>query len=312
MAQVSSAIATDLISKLNLSRQQSSSSALPSLPSSIRNDAIFTSQRRKLQRQNSIGNYREGFSTFTIGITAGWHEELKSRKFWQAVFAEFVATAVFVAFGTGSVEFGQLNSVGDVTAEVAATPSLVLIYSFCFGLMIAVLAFGTGAISGGNLNPAVTISLMVVRKMSLLRGLFYIIAQCAGAVLGALYMFLLSPDLFNTVNGASNIVSSRPGITTWTAFGAEILGTALLVFTVHAAGDVGREKGATYVSALTPLMIGFAVFLAHLVLIPIDGCSINPARSLGSAVVSLNAASWANMWIFWAGPIIGGDRKSVV
>ena len=172
---------------------------------------------------------------------------------------------------------------------------LRLLISLTFGLMISVLVFSTGSISGGNLNPAVTVSLTVTRKMSLFRCACYVIAQCLGAVLGAAFVRSLSPDLFDTTRGAINAVNrSHPFISTWTAIGGEMLGTALLVFTVCAAADVGREKENKYVGALTPLNIGFAVLCAHMALLNIDGCSINPARSFGSALV---AGRWEDHWV---------------
>lgn len=187
-----------------------------------------------------------------------------------------------------------------------------LLISMTFGLMISVLVFCTGGISGGNLNPAVTVSLTVTRKMSLLRCVSYVVAQCLGATVGAAYIRSLSPELFDRAGGAANGLVSpdvNPFVTVWTAVGGEILGTALLVFTVCAAADVGREKDNKYVGALTPLNLGFAVLAAHMFLIPIDGCSINPARSFGSAIV---AGKWANHWIFWIGPLIGGPVTAMI
>lgn len=159
--------------------------------------------------------------------------------------------------------------------------------SLTFGLMITVLVFSTGSISGGNINPAVTVSLFLTRKMSSFRASCYVTAQCLGAICGAAFIKSLSPDLFDAAGGAANAVNTDSKyISMWTAIGGEFLGTALLVFTVCAAADVGREKNNKYTGALTPLMLGFAVLCAHLFLIPVDGCSINPARSFGSAVVS--------------------------
>ena len=76
-----------------------------------------------------------------------------------------------------------------------------------------------------------------------------------------------------------------------------MLGTGLLVFTVCSAADVGREKNNKYTGALTPLVIGLAVLCAHLFLIPVDNCSINPARSFGSAVAFGDAVAWENHWV---------------
>lgn len=223
----------------------------------------------------------------------------------QAVLAELVATAIFVAVGSASVVFshdvrtlgGTFYPNGDsVTAAGTlppGSPTTVATYggvpvgynvassfpiprivniSFVFGLMISVLVFATGSISGGNLNPAVTLSLTLTGKMSGLRAVCYIIAQCVGATLGSAFVYSLAPDLFDAAGGAANGLAASPTVTHWTAVGAEMTGTALLLTTVSAAADVGREKNNKYQGALTPLIIGLAVMVAHLFLIPIDGC----------------------------------------
>jgi aquaporin PIP len=252
-------------------------------------------------RKKSIAS-DAGFTTFTTGIRAGWQRELASRKFRQAVAAELVATAIFVAIGSLSViTTFNANEQDSGTGSMFVYNAIRNVgIAFTFGLLICVLVFSTGSISGGNINPAVTLSLLITRKMSALRAVGYILAQCAGACLGAGFAKSLLPDLYTTAGGAANMVNfeslNLPGVTMWTAVGGEMLGTALLVFTVCAAADVGREKSNKYTGALTPLMIGLAVLSAHLFLIPVDGCSINPARSFGSAVV-YGGDAWKNHWV---------------
>ena len=182
--------------------------------------------------------------------------------------------------------------------------------AFCFGLMIGVLVFSTGSISGGNLNPAVTFSLALTHKMSYFRASCYVAAQCIGATCGALIIRALSPEIYMSSGGGANQINQdKESVTLWTAAGGEMLCTGLLVFTVCAAADVGREKNNKYQGALTPLAISFSVLVAHLILIPIDGCSINPARTFGAAVASGN---FSDHWIFWAGPLIGGSAAALI
>ncbi|KAH7860199.1 hypothetical protein Vadar_010537 [Vaccinium darrowii] len=90
-----------------------------------------------------------------------------------------------------------------------------------------------------------------------------------------------------------------------TALGAEIVGTFVLVYSVFSATDAKRSARDSHVPILAPLPIGFAVFLVHLALIPITGCSINPARSLGAAVIYNRKHAWDDQWIFWVGPLSG-------
>ena len=293
-----------------------------------------------------------GFNSFMAEGLMGWRTELLSLRLRQAVMAEFLATALFVGGGLFTImttapsmggegfSVAPMNATGrfpeqapfvgladvvlsgpalngDVTAVglsyINKVPRFMGI-SFAFGLLVCCMVFSTGAISGGNLNPSVTLALYMQGKMSGLRMLLYIVAQCAGAIAGAYYAFSLSPDLFRSVNGGVNdldptVLSSAWGGSWWTALGAEICGTALLVFTVSAAADVGRERANKYVGALTPLMIGLCILVCHVALIPIDGCSLNPARSLASAVV-MN--KWDSHYIFWLGPLLGGPMAAIL
>jgi len=213
---------------------------------------------------------------------------------------------LFVGVGTAAAVF-----TADIPAQLQAARQVLL--PAVFGLMITVMVFAVGDVSGANLNPAVSLGLLIARKMSLLRFAAYWTAQVIGASAGSAYVYSLDPDAFRAagVAGAANILSYNPaggsgGL--WRVIGAEMLGTYLLVFTVMAAADVGREQSTKYVGAMTPLAIGIAVLLAHVFLIPIDGCSINPARSFGSAAV---AGQWAYHWVFWAGPCAGAAAAAL-
>ena len=183
------------------------------------------------------------------------------------------------------------------------------------GFMIGVLVFSVGSISGANINPAVTLALALTRKMSTFRAACYIAAQLAGSTLGALIVRSLAPTLFLRAGGGANGVANvldgdgASRLSTWTVLGGEMLGTGVLVLTVCAAADVGREKNNRYQAALTPLMIGLAVTVAHLVLIPIDGCSVNPARSFGAALV---VGAFPDHYLFWAGPMLGAAVAAFV
>ncbi|HDK8805140.1 TPA: aquaporin, partial [Escherichia coli] len=95
------------------------------------------------------------------------------------------------------------------------------------------------------------------------------------------------------------------GYTKGDGLGAEIVGTFVLVYTVFSATDAKRSARDSHVPILAPLPIGFAVFLVHLATIPITGTGINPARSLGAAIVFNKDRAWDDHWIFWVGPFIG-------
>lgn len=197
-----------------------------------------------------------------------------------------------------------------VTANFDFPMPRILLLSLSIGFLIAALVFSVGSISGANINPAVTLALAVTQKMSVFRAACYAAAQCIGAMVGAVLVRSIAPALFDGAGGGANAVrSANPGIGVWTVLGGEALGTGLLVLTVCAAADAGREKNNKYQGALTPLCIGLAVTCAHFLLGGIDGCSINPARSLGPAIAKND---FTDLWMFFVGPTIGSLAAAFV
>lgn len=93
------------------------------------------------------------------------------------------------------------------------------------------------------------------------------------------------------------------------ALGVEIVLTALFTLTIFAATDKPRGANTPHITTLAPLAIGLALFLCHLVAVPIDGSSQNPARSLGTAITS---GSWEYQWIFWVGPLVGAGAAGLL
>ena len=179
----------------------------------------------------------------------------------------------------------------------------ILGIAWSFGGMIFILVYCTAGISGGHINPAVTFGLFLARKVSLVRAVFYIIAQCLGAICGVGIVKGIMKHYYNSLGGGANEVA--PGYSKGTALGAEIIGTFVLVYTVFSATDPKRNARDSHIPVLAPLPIGFAVFIVHLATIPITGTGINPARSLGAAVIYNQHSAWHNHWIFWVGPLVG-------
>ena len=180
--------------------------------------------------------------------------------------------------------------------------------------------------SGGHINPAVScvpsidctasrplvtaltrptsFALMITKRVTVIRAFAYICAQCCGAILGTLIAASLRHDAYSAAGGGvngSDTYGVREIIT------AEVMATALLMFTVYAAIDPERAGKVIHIGALGPIAIGGAVFAAHLALLPIDGASINPARSLGAAVVH---REWRQHWAFWVGPMVGASASA--
>jgi len=238
--------------------------------------------------------------------------ELKEWKFWRAVIAELLGSMFFLYFTVSTIayrtDFTQPSKGKELSSSDQALATNIgslgasaqLMIAAQFGAFIAVMVYVLAPVSGGHVNPAITFSLAVVKKVTLVRAVCYIAAQVGGAIIGTL--IAASPDhgAFMAAGGAIN------GSTKYSAralFVPELMATALLLSVVSAAIDSTRAATVIHIGALGPLAIGMAVFVAHLALIPLDGCSINPARSMGPAVVF---GSWRQHWVFWAGPGVGG------
>mmetsp|Transcript_2598 Transcript_2598/g.8726 ORF Transcript_2598/g.8726 Transcript_2598/m.8726 type:complete len:313 (+) Transcript_2598:162-1100(+) len=212
--------------------------------------------------------------------------------------AEFIAMALFVFIGCGSA------------MSVANEPGWVLQVSLTFGFAITALAYAVGHYSGGQINCAVTLGLMLSGDVSFGQGLANVLSQLLGSVLGAAVLKFAYPCEKDLTGGlGTNGVSEG-----WSKAGAlvaEFVGTFLLMFVVFETA-VNPENKAN--SELAPVAIGLAVFLAHSVLIPIDGCSINPTRSFGPALVQAFTGAEGNpfrdMWIFWVGPLAGATAAA--
>jgi aquaporin PIP len=149
--------------------------------------------------------------------------------------------------------------------------------------------------------------MLLTRRISLVRAVVYIICQLAGAIVGSALVRAVDPMGYQAALGAANRLNTWTNV--GTGLGAELVLTAIFVFIMFAAVDQTRGAHSAHVPALAPLAIGIVVFLCHLVAVPIDGCSVNPARSFGAAVVS---RTWQHHWIFWIGPIVGGAAAGLL
>ncbi|KAK4493289.1 hypothetical protein RD792_017831 [Penstemon davidsonii] len=225
-------------------------------------------------------------------------DELTKWSFYRAVIAEFIATLLFLYITVLTVIGYKSQSELDQCGGVG-----ILGIAWAFGGMIFVLVYCTAGISGGHINPAVTFGLFLARKVSLIRAVLYMVAQCLGAICGVGLVKAFQKSHYNKFGGGANELNS--GYNTGVGLGAEIIGTFVLVYTVFSATDPKRSARDSHVPVLAPLPIGFAVFMVHLATIPITGTGINPARSFGAAVIYNNEKAWDDHWIFWVGPFIG-------
>jgi len=228
--------------------------------------------------------------------------ELASWSFYRALIAEFIATLLFLYITVLTVIGYKSQSDPTKTADPCSGVGILGI-AWAFGGMIFVLVYCTAGISGGHINPAVTFGLFLARKVSLIRAVMYMVAQCLGAICGVGLVKAFQKSYYDQYGGGANTLAV--GYSKGTGLAAEIIGTFVLVYTVFSATDPKRSARDSHVPVLAPLPIGFAVFMVHLATIPITGTGINPARSLGAAVIYNNKKAWDDQWIFWVGPFIG-------
>jgi MIP family channel proteins len=207
-----------------------------------------------------------------------------------AYIAEFIGTFVLVFAITLSVTL-FVNSQG--------TGSDWVVVGLVHFLVLFMLVQTIGSVSGAHLNPAVTASLLVLRKIRPNDALVYILLQFAGAVAGALMTkFLLIDQLADQQNvGAPALNHSLLG-STGAGLAAEALGTFLLVWAVVAVA-VNPRAARDWAG----LVIGGVLGLQVMILGPLTGGSVNPARWFGPALV---AGEWTDWWLYIIGPLAGG------
>lgn len=202
--------------------------------------------------------------------------------------AEFIGTFTLIFIGAGSICLEAMNpgSIGLVGIAIA------------HGLAIAVMVSAVAHISGGKLNPAISLGLVIGKKLDLKTAIFEIIAQLAGAVCAALLLTVVFPSLVVKAAhlGTPNLGA---GISPWMGILGEAILTFFLVFTVY--GTLVDPKGSF--KAVGGFGIGCAIIFGILALGGVTGAAINPARAFGPALIS---GEWNHHYVYWIGPILGG------
>jgi len=212
-------------------------------------------------------------------------------------------------FGTFWLVFGGCGS----AVLAAGFPGLGIGFAgvaLAFGLTVLTMAYAVGGISGGHFNPAVTIGLAAGGRFSGSAVPGYVAAQLAGGIAGALVLYLIASGKadFSTAGGfASNGYGehSPGGYSMLSALIAEVVLTAMFVMVIMGA------TAKTAPAGFAPIAIGLALTLIHLISIPVDNTSVNPARSIA---VALFAGGWAlqQLWLFIAAPIAGAVIGGVI
>lgn len=206
-----------------------------------------------------------------------------------ACVAETIGTFALVFSGCGAIMIDHLSG-GQIThVGVGLT----------FGLVIAAMVYATGHLSGAHLNPAVTLGFVLARHFPPRRLLVYAAAQVAGALAAAGFLRLV---LGNVAHMGATVPTSQGGA--WQAFWLELVLTFFLMFVIMAVATDTRAVGQA-----AALAIGATVGLEALFAGPISGASMNPARSLGPALV---AGVWTAQWVYLTAPFVGSVAAALL
>jgi len=206
--------------------------------------------------------------------------------------AEMIGTLVLVLIGCGSavISSGHIGFLG---------------ISFAFGFAVLIMVYSIGPVSGCHINPAITISMFALGKINAKDTAFYVIFQIIGAIAGAGILYLLATGQGGyslSVNGLgqNGFGDHSPGRYSLTSgLIAEVVFTAIFLFVILGSTHKNAPSG------FAGLAIGIALFLIHIVVIPITGTSVNPARSIGPALF-VGGDALSQLWLFIAAPIVGG------
>jgi aquaporin Z len=194
--------------------------------------------------------------------------------------AEFLGTFCLVFAGTGAIVIDTVSGGAVSHVGVALT----------FGLIVLAMIYTIGDISGAHINPAVTIGFFAARRFEAGNVIPYVASQCAGAIAASVVLRFLFPQ-------SATLGATIPAGSTIQSFMLEMLLTALLMFVILSVSTGAREKGIT-----AGIAVGAVIALEAMFAGPICGASMNPARSLGPALV---AGHLSGLWVYLVAPILG-------
>jgi aquaporin Z len=202
-------------------------------------------------------------------------------------FAELFGTMVLVLLGCGAAVFA---GTGQPFAEVGT-----LGVAFAFGLSVVAMAYSIGNVSGCHINPAITLGMLLSKRISGKDAAMYMLFQVIGAIVGSAILWVLAKDSHSatTLTGANSYTHLVPALV------AEVVFTCIFVLVVLGSTSKGAPAG------FAGLAIGLALVLVHIVCIPITGTSVNPARSIGPALFA-GGVPLQQLWLFIVAPLIGG------
>jgi aquaporin Z len=214
--------------------------------------------------------------------------------------AEFIGTFALVFIGCGAAVIGGMGA-GATAINLAGI-------AFAFGLTIVAMAYGIGPVSGCHVNPAVSFGVFVAGRMSMGDLISYVIAQVLGAIVGAAALYLI-------LSGKASGWTGGLGQNGWgagylgeynvlSAFVFEAIATFLFLVCIL---GVTHESAPPHISGLAGLAIGLTLVAIHIVGINVTGVSVNPARSIGPALIGIgsNPQYVGQLWLFIVAPLVG-------
>jgi aquaporin Z len=217
--------------------------------------------------------------------------------------AEFIGTLVLVLMGCGSAVIAGANGTTGVG---------LLGISFAFGLSVVAMAYAIGHISGCHINPAITIGMVVAGRMKTGEAIYYIVAQILGGIAGAFILLQIAsgkPEYSLAANGLGQNgfdALSPQHYSLHAGLIAEIVLTFIFLLVIFGSTSTKNINGG-----FAGLAIGLSLVLIHIVGIPVTGVSVNPARSIGPALL-VGGAALSQVWMFIIAPIIGAVLSAVV
>jgi aquaporin Z len=212
--------------------------------------------------------------------------------------AELLGTFVLVFMGTGS-------------AVVAGKYIGFLGISLAFGISVLVMVYAIGHISGCHINPAITIAMLLNGKISSKDAVIYIVVQSIGAIIASVLLLNIMAgfpgyDLATNGLGQNGYGAASPaGFSLASGFIAEVVLTFIFLIVIFGSTSKNAPSG------FAGIPIGFTLAIIHMVGIPITGTSVNPARSLGPALVA-GGTALSQLWVFIVAPIIGAVFAALV
>ena len=218
---------------------------------------------------------------------------------------EFIGTLVLVLFGCGTaVVTGGLTAGSGVVGSTVG----VLTIAMAFGLSIVAMAYVIGNVSGCHINPAVSLAMLISKKMSIKDFIGYIVAQFIGAIagIGILYAIGSNSNLGVASLGANGFgEASVVGLNMGGAILVEIILTFVFIYTI--LGVTSDEKKGS----VAGIVIGLTLAFVHIIGIPLTGTSVNPARSLAPAIF-LGGEALKQVWVFIVAPFVGSALAAIV